>query len=105
MILSCSFFFYSSFCVKAIPYLLYTANGVVLLQGSCTVKHQTESRRSAGERQEERGQGGGEQDPILRQLQERCFNELKHLVLETSRQVSSGVRIHRVSTDRAAHGT
>ena len=44
-----------------------------------------QSRKSAGEREEE--QGGGEQDPVLRELQEHCLNELKHLVLETSRQV------------------
>jgi hypothetical protein len=65
---------------------MFWITDVILMQGNCTVFHQMESRKSAGERQEE-GQGAKEQDPVLQQLQEQCLNELKHLVLETSRQV------------------
>jgi hypothetical protein len=56
-----------------------------VIQGGCTVLHHMETRKSGGERVEERQ--SREQDPSLRELQENCLKELKHLVLETSKQV------------------
>ena len=69
----------------ASAYLGLGAKAQTLLQGSCTVLHTMEGKKGAAARTEE--EEGGETDPRLMVLQEDCFSELKHLVLETGREL------------------
>jgi len=67
-------------------YLSLGQKAQALLQGQARILHAMEGKKSLSTRAEEGD--SKETDPKLMELQEGCFEELKHLVLETGREMN-----------------